>query len=131
MKNVIYYIIGFVFPVYQWTMLEPAVQFVEKLEINPNAYFFAVAMPSLVIGYACEKLEDILVKKGAKLSYGAKVNCVANYAIVYPPMPPPKMVVPKIERALDAIAQDIKNAKHKDYLKCSAFIKRKYPKVMP
>lgn len=123
--------IGFVFPVYHWTMPEPVVQFVERLSINPNAYIFGIAMPSFVVGHACEKLEEILLKKGARLSYGAKVNSVANYAIVYPPIPSPKMVVPKTERAIDVIAADIKNLKHREYPKCSAFIKKRYPKVMP
>lgn len=123
--------IGFVFPVYHWTMPEPVVQFIEKLEINPNAYIFGIAMPSLVLGYACEKLNELLIKKGAKLSFGAKVNSVANYAIVYNPFPSPKLVVPKTEKKLDAIADAIKNKQCRDYPKCSTFIRKKYPKVMP
>ena len=30
-------IVGFVFPVYHWTMPAPAVSFVEELDINPDA----------------------------------------------------------------------------------------------
>ncbi len=30
-------VIGFVFPVYHWTMPAPAVRFVEQLKINPGA----------------------------------------------------------------------------------------------
>ena len=53
-------IVGFIFPVYHWTMPAPAVSFVEKLKINPNAYVFAVAMPSFICGIACERLAEIL-----------------------------------------------------------------------
>lgn len=91
--------IGFVFPVYHWTMPEPAVRFVERLEINPKAYLFVAAMPSFILGDACERLEQILEAKGAKLSYGEKVNSVANYVLVYPAMPSPKYAVPKAEKS--------------------------------
>ena len=37
-------VVGFVFPVYHWTIPAPAVRFIEQLEIDPNAYIFAVAM---------------------------------------------------------------------------------------
>lgn len=43
-------IIGFVFPVYHWTMPAPAVRFVEQLKINPDAYIFVTAMPSFICG---------------------------------------------------------------------------------
>ena len=71
-------IVGFIFPVYHWTMPAPAVSFVEDLEINPDAYVFAVAMPSFVCGTACERLAEILERKGVRLQYGCKVNSVAN-----------------------------------------------------
>lgn len=83
-------IVGFVYPVYHWTMPAPAVSFVEKLDINPKAYVFVVAMPSFVCGMACEKLAEILDRKGIRLQYGNIVNSVANYVIVYPPVSFPK-----------------------------------------
>lgn len=123
-------IIGFIYPVYHWTLPEPVAQFIEKLSINPNAYIFTVAMPSFIVGHACEKLAEIILEKGAKLSYGEKVHSVANYAIVYPPMPP-KFVVPRTEKQIDAIAQEIKNKNTKSFPCASAFIRKKYLKVMP
>lgn len=122
--------IGFVFPVYHWTMPEPAVRFVERLEINPKAYIFVVAMPSFVLGDACERLERILAAKGAKLSYGEKVNSVANYVLVYPPMPSPRYVVPKAEKKLDGIAENIANRRSKGYPRENVFIRRIHQKVM-
>ena len=62
--------IGFIYPVYHWTMPAPAVSFVENLEINPEAYVFAIAMPSFICGMACEKLAEILSRKGIRLNYG-------------------------------------------------------------
>lgn len=126
-----YEMIGFVYPVYHWTMPEPVVKFIEKLEINANAYVFVVAMPSFVTGLACEKLEEILQKKNVTISYGEKVNCVANYAIVYPPMPSAKRVVPKTEKKIDIIAKEIADKKRKEIPRANAFIKARYPKVMP
>ena len=41
-------IVGFVFPVYHWTMPAPAVSFVENLDMNPKAYVFVIAMPSFI-----------------------------------------------------------------------------------
>lgn len=124
-------VIGFVYPVYHWTMPEPVVNFVEKLQVNKNAYIFVIAMPSFVMGYACELLEQMMQEKGAAVAYGAKVNGVANYAIVYPPMPSPKRVVPKTERKLTKIADDIAQMKHCKIPKANTIVRKKYPKMMP
>ena len=123
-------VIGFVFPVYHWTMPAPAVSFVKQLEINPKAYIFVIAMPSFVCGIACERLAQILENKGATINYGNMVNSVANYAIVYPPVPSPKLRVPKTEKKLKKIAEEIALRKEKVYPKASRFIKRRRDKVM-
>jgi len=123
-------IVGFVYPVYHWTMPAPAVSFVEKLDINPKAYVFVVAMPSFVCGMACEKLAEILDRKGIRLQYGNIVNSVANYVIVYPPFPSPKLRVPKTEKKLKKIAEDIFDRKTRAYPRASKMIKRKSERVM-
>ncbi|MDR2183948.1 MAG: EFR1 family ferrodoxin, partial [Clostridiales bacterium] len=123
-------IIGFVYPVYHWTMPEPAVNFIRELEVNPNAYIFVVAMSSFILGFACEKLEELLKSKGAKIAYGTKVNSVANYAICYPPVPPPKLVVPKTERRLDKIAEDIARKELREIPRAGFIVKKRYKKVM-
>ncbi len=122
--------VGFIFPVYHWTMPAPAVSFVENLEINPRAYVFAVAMPSFICGMACERLAGILARKGVKLNYGNIVNSVANYVIVYPPFPSPKLRVPKTEKKLKIIAEDVFRKKERDYPKASKSIKRRNERVM-
>ena len=122
--------IGFIYPVYHWTMPAPAVSFVENLEINPEAYVFAIAMPSFICGMACEKLAEILSRKGIRLNYGNIVYSVANYVIVYPPFPSARLRVPKTEKKLAKIADDIFNKKEKDYPRASGFIKRRSKRVM-
>ncbi len=123
-------IVGFIFPVYHWTLPAPAVSFIERLKINPGAYVFAVAMPSFICGMACERLAGILASKGIGLNYGNIVNSVANYVIVYPPFPSPKLRVPKTEKKLKAIAADITAKRERDYPKASRFIKRRSKRVM-
>ena len=123
-------IVGFVFPVYHWTMPAPAVSFVEELDINPDAYIFVIAMPSFVCGFACEKLAEILKKKDISIDYGNAVYSVANYVIVYPPFPPARLRVPKTERKLKRIAIEISRLEKREYPRESIFIKRKRKKVM-
>ncbi|MCR5596114.1 MAG: EFR1 family ferrodoxin [Lachnospiraceae bacterium] len=123
-------IVGFIYPVYHWTMPAPAVKFVEELDINPNAYVFVIAMPSFICGYACEKLAEILNKKNISIDYGNLVYSVANYAIVYPPFPPARLRVPKTERKLKRIALEILNLEKKDYPRENGFIRRKRERVM-
>ena len=123
-------VIGFIFPVYHWTMPAPAAAFVEKLAVNPHAYIFAVAMPSFICGIACERLAGILSARGIALDYGNKVHNVANYAIVYPPFPSAKLMVPQAERKLRKIAEDIVRRRKRDYPRAGAFIRRKRERVM-
>ena len=115
--------VGFVYPVYHWTMPAHAVEFVKNLDINSNAYVFVIAMPSFICGAACERLAGILSKKGIRIHYGNLVYSVANYAIVYPPVPPAAIRVPKTEMKLKKIAKEILERKERAYPKASRFIK--------
>lgn len=123
-------IVGFVYPVYHWTMPAPAVSFVKGLDINPNAYVFVIAMPSFICGMACEVLAEILAEKGISINYGNIVYSVANYAIVYPPFPPAKLRVPRTEKKLRQIADDISHMKEKAYPRASRFIRQRKERVM-
>ena len=123
-------VVGFVFPVYHWTMPAYAAAYVEFLEINPKAYVFAVAMPSFICGIACETLANILKQKHIKLAYGNLVYSVANYAIVYPPFPPAKLRVPKTEKKLKVIAEEIASRTEKEYPHASASMKKRKERVM-
>ena len=123
-------LIGFIYPVYHWTMPAPAVSFVRKLKINPDAYIFALAMPSFVCGFACEKLAEVLAEKDAVISYGNMVHSVANYAIVYPPFPSAKIMVPQAEKKLGRIAEDISLRKERPYPRAGRLTRARRDKVM-
>lgn len=122
--------IGFVYPVYHWTAPEPVIRFIRGLRINTKAYIFAVANPSIVCGYAVEKAAKLLRKKGAVLSYGNMINSVANYVIVYPPVPPAKLMVPFMERKAEKIAEDIAHHRHRAYPKAGALVRVRYKSFM-
>ena len=123
-------VIGFVYPVYHWTVPEPVIEFVKKLKINRKAYFFAIANPSFVCGYACERMAKLLRKKGATLDYGNFVNSVANYVIVYPPFPPTKLMVPLMEKKTDRIAEEIAQKQHRPYPRASRMVRARFKKFM-
>lgn len=122
--------IGFVYPVYHWTVPEPVINFVKKLKINRNAYFFAVANPSFICGFACERMAKLLRKKGADLNYGSFVNSVANYVIVYPPFPPAKLMVPLMEKKTDRIAEEIAQRKERPYPRAGRMVRARFKKFM-
>lgn len=124
-------IIGFVFPVYHWTMPESAIRFIKGLRINPKAYIFAVSTPGLINGHSFEVLDSILREKGASLSYGKILYSVANLVVAYPPFPFPKLTVPKSEKDLISISADIAEMKTRKYPRAFAFIRMLYPSVMP
>jgi len=123
-------VIGFVFPVYHWTMPAPAVSFVKRLTINPGAYIFVVSMPSFIGGIACEVCARLIAEKGGRVAYGNLVHCVANYATVYPPFPPPRLMVPRMERKLRQIAGDIAARKKRAYPRAGRMVKARRSKVM-
>ncbi len=122
--------IGFVYPVYHWTAPEPVVRFIKRLKINTKAYIFAVANPSIVCGFACERAASLLKKKGAELAYWNVINSVANYAIVYPPVPPAKLAVPFMERKAEKVAAEIAQRKRRAYPRANPFIRMRYKRFM-
>ncbi len=124
-------IIGFVFPVYHWTICEAVQDFISALEINPNAYIFAVSTPSFVNGFSFEKLNKLLIEKGASLKYAKRLFSVANLCIVYPPFPSPGLRVPATERKLRKISRMIRKKAANNYAKASWLTRLIYPKIMP
>ncbi len=122
--------IGFVFPVYHWTMPEYAIHFIERVKLNPKAYIFAVSTPGMINGGCQDKLEQLLEDKRCTLSYGEKVYSVANYVAMYPPFPDPKKRVPKTEIQLDSIAQEIVDKKRKNHPQANAITRWLAPRKM-
>lgn len=123
--------IGFVSPVYHWTLPEAVIQFIKGLQINPDAYIFAVSTPSLINGHVFEVLDGILKEKNASLSYGKILYSVANLVIAYPPFPSPKMRVPRTEKKLTSISEDIVGMKKNKYPKAFVLTRMLYSTIMP
>ena len=123
--------IGFVFPVYHWTLNESAQKFIEGLRINPRAYVFAVSTLALINGYAFEALDAILRRKGTRLQYARRLFSVANLCIVYPPFPSPRWRVPATERKLRRIAADVRRQATNRYAKAGWLTRVIYPRMMP
>lgn len=124
-------VIGFVFPVYHWTLCEPIDKFIRGLEVNSKAYIFAISTPSFINGFAFEALDKLLREKGARLNYAKRLFCVANLAIVYPPFPWPSLRVPRTERSLTRLSAGIVQRKTNRYAHAGLLTKLIYPKMMP
>lgn len=124
-------IIGFVFPVYHWTICEAIQDFISGLEVNPNAYIFAVSTPSFINGFSFEALDELLQEKGAKLQYAMRIFSVANLCLVYPPFPSPKLRIPATERRITKIAGMIQKKATNDYARAGVLTRIIYPRMMP
>jgi ferredoxin/flavodoxin len=124
-------VIGFVFPIYHWTLTEAVYEFISKLSINPNAYIFAVSTLCRINGYAFEVLDELLKQKGAFLQYAKRIYSIANLCIVYPPFPSERGMIPRMERNLKKAAIEIQNRKMNSYSKAGGLTRLLYPHTMP
>ena len=124
-------VIGFVFPIYHWTLTEAVYEFISKLQINPKAYIFAVSTLCRINGYAFEVLDELLKQKGVSLQYAKRIYAVANLCIAYPPFPSEKNMIPKMERNLTKAALEIQARKTNSYSKAGFFTRLIYPRMMP
>ena len=124
-------VVGFVFPVYHWTLNESVREFIEKLKVNPRAYVFAVSTLALINGQTFEVLDAILRSKGVRLQYARRLFSVANLCIVYPPFPSPRWRVPASERKLRRIAAAVRGQATNRYAKAGWLTRAIYPRLMP
>ena len=123
-------IIGFVCPVYEWDIPGTFKSFIDQLIINPNAYIFMAATYIAVLGKSFETVEELLRKKGAYLSYGRALRCVASQCIAYPPFPPEKIMIPYMEKQMARAGVEISRKKQRAYPRMSAITRKRYKKVM-
>ncbi|MCL2493337.1 MAG: EFR1 family ferrodoxin [Clostridiales bacterium] len=82
--------IGFVFPSYYCNMPRVVRAFVEKLEILPGAYIFAIVTMGGVGQGTADALRKAIEAKGLKLNYARGLHMPANYVIMYNPTGPEK-----------------------------------------
>lgn len=123
-------VIGFVCPVYEWDMPGTMKAFVQRLEINPDAYIFMVATYIAIHGRCFETMESLLAEKGGRLHYGCALRCVASQCTAYPPFPPEKIMVPLMERGIRKIGRELSARKLRAYARMSPITRMLYPKLM-
>lgn len=123
-------VIGFVCPVYEWDMPGAMKEFVRALKINPNAYIFMIATYIAIHGRCFETMAGLLSEKGARLQYGRPLRCVASQCIAYPPFPPEKLMLPRMEKKIKVICEELRARKTRAYPPMSALTRKLYPKLM-
>ena len=77
--------VGFAFPSYYGNLPRAVLAFVEKLEIRPDTYIFAVVTMGAVGQGSVGAMDRALKAKGLRLNYGRGVLMPANYVIGYNP----------------------------------------------
>jgi len=77
--------VGFVFPSYYGNLPRAVRLFVEKLEIKPETYIFAVVTKGGAGSGSVGSMDKALKSKGLRLNYGKCVRMPANYVISYNP----------------------------------------------
>lgn len=123
-------VIGFVCPVYEWDVPKRVKAFVEGLAVNPEAYTFMVATYIAIHGRCFETVDAALRAKGSRLDYGRALRCVASQCTAYEPFPPPRWMVPRMERNSAAIGRELAAGKRRKYPAMSPAAKKLYPRMM-
>jgi len=100
-------IIGFIFPVYHWSLPEAATRFIKEIEINQKAYIFGIATCGGWHVNALNDLSSLIKNKGLKVAYSRALYIVANYVAEYEPFPDPRKKLPVAETELNEIAHEI------------------------
>lgn len=101
--------VGFIFPVYHWSLPEQAKRFIEKVEINKNAYIFGITVCG---GIAFNTLNDfvrLMENKDLKVNYVRMIKSVASYVGAYEPFPKPETVLPQAEKQITEVAWDVQS----------------------
>jgi len=102
--------IGFVFPVFYNGLPRLVKQFVEKLDILPGTYCFALINSGGSRANTLGMLEDVLQEKDVGLSYADEVKMPGNYIVNYQAPAPYKVqkiikaAASKVDKAAKAIA---------------------------
>jgi len=123
-------VIGFVCPVYEWDLPGAVKEFVKRLKVNPSAYIFMVATYIAIHGKCFETMERLLSEKGVHLQYGVALRCVASQCTAYPPFPPEKIMLPRMEKGIQKISRELAARTKRAYPRMSPLARKLYPKLM-
>lgn len=121
--------IGFVFPVYYWTMPTFIKEYIQTLSLNSNAYYFVVATSAGLFVNTLNDLEKELNQKGVSLSYSNKLRMVANYVAEYEPFPKVEPTLKRANSKLHKIASDI--AVHRTNKPVNSNVFKNYMRKIP
>ena len=101
--------IGFVFPSYYGNLPRAVRAFVEKLEIKPDTYIFAVVTMGAVGQGSVGAMDKALKARGLRLNYGRGILMPANYVISYNPADSDKKAksLDKADERLRVFAREI------------------------
>lgn len=101
--------VGFVFPSYYGNLPRAVRAFVEKLDIRPGTYIFAVVTMGGAGQGSVAELNKALKAKGFKLNYGRGVLVNGNYVIEYNPADTDKSAaaMDKLDKRLHRFAAEI------------------------
>ena len=105
-------VIGFVFPTFCWGLPNMVQEFIGSGDFNKDAYFFTVVTCGSAIGGSAYNVDSLLKGKGAKLSYGVKLESVSNYIPLYDiKVATIDEVLAKSDHKLAGIIDDLKERK--------------------
>ncbi len=71
--------VGFVFPVHMWGIPGPVLEFLEKLTLKPDVYYFALAVNAGQVSRTLIQLRGLLSRRGVKLAAGFSIALPSNY----------------------------------------------------
>ncbi len=71
--------IGLIFPVHIWGLPEPVIDFVQRLEIDPSKYYFAVAVNAGQVAASLIQLKKLMQTRGLNIFSGFSIDLPSNY----------------------------------------------------
>jgi len=71
--------VGFAFPVHMWGVPGPVLEFLEKLALKPNVYYFALAVNAGQVSRTLLQLRGFLARRGVTLAAGFNIELPSNY----------------------------------------------------
>jgi len=72
-------VVGFVFPVHMWGIPGRVLDFLEKLAVKPDTYYFALAVNAGQVSRTLLQLSGLLARRGATLAAGFDIVLPSNY----------------------------------------------------
>jgi ferredoxin len=71
--------VGFVFPVHMWGVPGPVLEFLEKMALAPDVYYFALAVNAGQVSRTLLQLRGFLARRKVTLAAGFSIELPSNY----------------------------------------------------